>query len=51
MPIKMMYNITTFYNVLQYQMAKFNNAKLHLVLHQAKSRVGNIFLIMPYSVS
>ena len=26
--IKMMYNITTFKNVFQYQMAKFNNANL-----------------------
>ena len=30
----MMYSITTCKNVFQYQMAKFNNAKLQLVLHQ-----------------
>ena len=34
MCIKMMYNITTFKNVFQYQRAKFNNAKLQLLLHQ-----------------
>ena len=27
MHIEMLYNITTFKNVLQYQMANFNNAK------------------------
>ena len=31
---KMMYNITIFKNVFQNQMAKFNNAKLQLLLHQ-----------------
>ena len=30
----MMYNITTFKNVFQYQRAKFNNVKLQLLLHQ-----------------
>ena len=30
----MIYNITTFKNVFQYQMAKFNNAKQQLLLHQ-----------------
>ena len=34
MCIKMMYNITTFKNVFQYQREKFNNAKLQLLLHQ-----------------
>ena len=34
MCIKMMYNITTFKNVFKYQMTKFNNAKLQLLLHQ-----------------
>ena len=32
MCIKMMYNITTFKNVFQYQMANFNNAKLQFFL-------------------
>ena len=31
---KMMYNITTFKNVFQYQMTKFNKGKLQLLLHQ-----------------
>ena len=35
MLINMMYNITTFKNASQYQMAKFNNAKLQLLLHQS----------------
>ena len=35
MCIKIIYNITTFKNVFQYQMAKFKNAKLKLLLHQA----------------
>ena len=30
MSIKMIYNITTFKNIFQYQMAKFNSAKLQL---------------------
>ena len=30
MNIKMIYNIITFNNVFQYQMAKFNKAKLQL---------------------
>ena len=34
MHIKMIYNIITFKNVIQDQMAKFNNAKLQLLLHQ-----------------
>ena len=34
MCIKMIHNITTFKNVFQYQMAKFKNAKLKLLLHQ-----------------
>ena len=29
MSMKMMYNITTFKNVFQYQMAEFNEAKKH----------------------
>ena len=37
MCIKLMYNITTFKNVLQYQTVKFNNAKLYLLLHQPNS--------------
>ena len=37
MCIKMMYNITTFKNVFQYQMAKFNNANLYLLLHQSNN--------------
>ena len=32
MYIKVMYNITTFKKVFQYQMAKFNNVKLQLLL-------------------
>ena len=32
MYIKMMFNITAFKNVFQYQMAKFNNVKLQLLL-------------------
>ena len=35
MCIKMMYNITTFKNILQYQVVKFNNAKPQLVLYQS----------------
>jgi len=35
----MMYNIITFKNVFQYQMAKFNNAKLQLLLHQPNTIV------------
>ena len=34
MHIKMMYHITTFKNVFQYQMAKLNTAKPQLLLHQ-----------------
>ena len=34
MHIKMMYNIATFKNVFQYQIAKFNNVKPQLLLHQ-----------------
>ena len=34
MSIKMMYDITTF----QYHMAKFNSAKLQLLLHQPNRR-------------
>ena len=34
MHIKMVYNITTFKNVFQYQMAKLSNAKLQLLFHQ-----------------
>ena len=43
MHIKMLYNIilykciTTFKIVFQYQMAKFNNAQLQLLLHQPNS--------------
>ena len=33
MHTKVMYNIITFKNVFQYQTAKFNNAKLQLLLH------------------
>ena len=36
MCFKMMYNITTFKNVFQYQMAEFNEAKTTL-LHQLNS--------------
>ena len=32
MYIKVMYNITAFKKVFQYQMAKFNNVKLQLLL-------------------
>ena len=32
-----MYNIITFKNVFQYQTAKFNNAKLQLLLHHANT--------------
>ena len=35
----MMYNITTFKNVFQYEMANFNNAKLQLFLHQLNMRI------------
>ena len=38
MCIKMMYNIITFTNVLQYQMVKFNCAKLQLLLYQPNTR-------------
>ena len=34
MCIKMIYNITTFKNVLQYQMVNFSSAKLQLLVHQ-----------------
>ena len=34
MCIKMMYNITTFKNVFQYQMAEFISVKPQLLLHQ-----------------
>ena len=34
MCLTMMYNITTFKNGFQYQMANFNNAKPKLLLHQ-----------------
>ena len=34
MNIKMMNNITTFKNVLQYQIAEFNNIKPQLLLYQ-----------------
>ena len=34
MCIKMVYNITTFKNVFQYQMVRFSSAKLQLLLHQ-----------------
>lgn len=37
MCIKMIYNITIFKNVFQYQTAKFNNTKVQLVLHQPNS--------------
>lgn len=40
MHIKMMNNITTF-NVFQYQMAKFNIAKLQLLLHQPNSTTAS----------
>ena len=36
MHIKMMYNNYTFKNILQHQTAKFNNAKLYLLLYQLK---------------
>ena len=35
-----MYNITTFNNVFQYQMAKFNNVKPQLLLHQPNTIFG-----------
>ena len=35
MCIRMIYNVTTFKNVFQYQMAYFNNAKLKLLFHQS----------------
>ena len=34
MCIKVSYDITTFKNVFQYQMANFNIAKLQLLFHQ-----------------
>ena len=34
MCIKMMYNIITFKNVFQYQIANFKNGKPKLILHQ-----------------
>ena len=46
MCIKMIYNITTFKNVFQYQMAKFKNEKLKLLLHQANiydHEVGKLY--------
>ena len=38
----MVYNITTFKNIFQYQTAKFNNAKPQLLLHQPTSLHNNI---------
>ena len=40
MCIKMMYNITTFKNVFHYQIAKFSNAKLQLLLYQPNISCG-----------
>ena len=37
MHIKMMYNITTFKNVFQYQTTNFNNSKPQLLLNQPNS--------------
>ena len=31
---KLMYNIIKFKNIFQYQIAKFNNAKVQLLLHK-----------------
>ena len=36
-----MYNITTFNNVFQYQMTKFNNVKPQLLLHQPNTILKN----------
>ena len=41
MHIKMMYHITTFKNVFQYQMAKLNTAKPQLLLHQPNSTTAS----------
>ena len=38
----MMHNTDTFKNAFQYQMAKFNNAKLQLLLHQPNKTLGII---------
>ena len=46
MHIKMMYNITIFKKVFQYQVAKFNNAKLQLLLHQPNRMSLSSFLDM-----
>ena len=49
MHIKMMYNISTFKNVFQYQTAKFNNAKLQLLLHQPNNSI--LFSVKTTSLS
>ena len=44
MYIKMIYNITTFKNVFQYQMVNFSSAKLQLLLHQPnKTKMVTLF--------
>ena len=43
MLIKMMYNITIFKNVFQYQTAKFNNSKPQLLLYQPNIVVNRGF--------
>ena len=43
MCIKMMYNITTFNNVFQYQMAEFNSVKPQLLLHQPNRMENGFF--------
>ena len=49
MHIKMMYNISTFKNVFQYQTAKFNNAKRQLLLHQPNNSI--LFSVKTTSLS
>ena len=44
MSIKTMYNVTTLKNVFQYQMAKFNNAKPQLLLHQPNTFLRSYLL-------
>ena len=48
-----MYNITIFKNVFQYQMAKFNNAKPQLLLHQTNRGTarGRSYMGTPCTIS
>ena len=50
MCIKMVYNITTFKNIFQYQMAEFYSAKPQLLLHQPNTQsvlfIQSLFYIL-----